>query len=150
MAANLEKIAAAVEAAGSRTPSVVLDAFLPEAPEVFGLPLRKFSLGAYLALEKLGHPFVLAANGQQVEISRWDFATALYIMATPSAEVFEAVERGRVKAAICEIADRAELHDFEQGTKILLAHIERGLAPLMPMRSATGSAQKKTAASGGH
>ena len=128
---------------------VVLDAFLPETPELFGLRLRKFSLGSYLALEKLGHPFVLSAAGQQVEVSRWDFAAALYVMATPSAEVFDAIERGQVKAAILEVADRAELHDFEEGTKILLAHIEHGLAPLMPMKEPTGGAQKKTADSVG-
>ncbi|MCW1921325.1 hypothetical protein OKA05_02100 [Luteolibacter arcticus] len=117
-------------------------------PELFGLKLRKFRLGQYLALERLGHPFVLAAGGQQVEVTRWDFATALYVMATPSADVFAAIESGRVKAAICELADRAELADFEEGTKTLLAHIERALSPLMPMKSTAGG-QKKTADSGG-
>jgi hypothetical protein len=149
MSPNLERIASAVEAAGSTTPSVVIDAFLPELPELFGLKLRKFRLGTYLALEKLGHPFVLAATGMEVEVSRWDFVTALYVMATPSADVFAAIESGTVKSAILNLADCAELNDFEEGAKILLAHIERGLASLMPMRSASGSSQKKTADSVG-
>lgn len=147
--ADLEQIAAAADAAASRTPSVVLNALVPTAPAAFGLRLRKFSLGAYLALEKLDHPFVRAAAGSKVEVTSLDVATALFVMVTPSADVFAAIESGDINAAILETADRADMANLEAGTAALMAHLERGLEPSMPMRSSSGAAQKKTADSAG-
>lgn len=147
--ANLEQIAAAAELAASRTPSVVVNALVPSAPTVFGLRLRKFSLGSYLALEKLNHPFVRAAGGSKVEVTSHDVATALFVMVTPSADVFAAIESGTVAAAILDVADRADMSNLEAGAADLMSHLERGLEPSMPMRSSGGSAQKKTAASAG-
>jgi len=146
---NLEKIAAAMESAGSRTPGVVIDAFAQACPEVFGLRLRKFSFGAFLALEKLGHPFVAAVAGSKVEATAHDIATALHVLVTPSAVIFQQIEAGTIRDAIMETADRADLSNLAAGTDALLAHIERALEPLMPMRVPEGAAQKKTAASAG-
>lgn len=150
MKPTLDRIAAAVEQAGSRTPSVVLNALLPEPPTVFGMRLRKFSLGSYLALEKLGHPFVVAAAGGRVDVTTHDAAAALYVLTTPSADVFAAIAAGTVADEILATADRADMEDLKSSVSLLMSHIERGLEPSMPMRSASGGSQKKTADSVGH
>ena len=147
--ANLEQIAAAADTAAARTPSVVINALVPALPMVFGLRLRKFSLGSYLALEKLDHPFVRAAAGSKVEVSAHDIATALHVLTTPSADVFEQIANGTITTAIMQTADRADMGRIESCASALMAHIERGLEPSMPMRSSTGGSQKKTADSAG-
>jgi len=145
MKTNLEKIADAVVEAGGRTPSAVVAAFVPESPVVFGTRLRPVSLGTWLAFEKVAHPFVTGGDN----VTTYDFAAALYILSTPSAEVFRAIRENDFEAAVLAIADETPIDQIEPAVAALQAHLERAFATAMPMRSGHEGGQKKTVASAG-
>jgi len=137
---NLEVIAAAAEEAGRRTPPTVLEAFAGATPRVFGRPIRPVSLGAWIAFEMIGHPFVM--GNEAVEM--YDFACALYILSAPSEEVLDAIQAGTFRHQVLQVADAVQVTDLEVSLDLLKSHLAKAFGTAMPMRQ-PGEAQKKTA-----
>lgn len=144
---SLQDIAAAMERTEGRNPSAVTNAFFADGPEVFGRKLRPVSLGAWLVLERIKHPFVTAGAE---EITPFDIVTALYVLSVPSSVAMAAVKAGSFEEEAWKIADDSPLSDIDGAIDALKDHIEASFATALPMRSPTGDGgQKKTAASDG-
>ena len=147
MIPELADIAEAVMTAPGTTPSAVIEAFLPDTKTVFGQMLRPVSIGTWMALEKIGHPFV--TGGEEKDISPHDVACALYILTTDTPTVFAALRDNDFERAVLTLMDRLPLGEMERSLAIMQDHFAAALANVVPMSSPHDSGQKKTAALAG-
>ncbi len=82
---------------GSRTPRAVVDAIFPTTITVGDLKLRSLSLGEFILMEKIESPLLEVEQMEDGEITLEQFAAAVFILATPFAEVEALIcDRGRV------------------------------------------------------
>lgn len=147
--AQLAAMAREQERAKVRTPSPVLAAFFPEPIEVGKLPLRPFSLGDFILLEKLGSPLLEiedADAAEEVQISVEEYAAAVFVLSAPFDQVAALVSRGpagRPEFDAAVLAFAAQIPAIELvpiGLKVRAA-IAAGFATVQGM----GSEKKTTA-----
>jgi hypothetical protein len=122
-----EQLAAAqttLNAAASRTPSRVLDAFFPEIIVAAGLTLQPFTLGSYMLLEKVGSPLI---SGGDVRAA--DVATAAVLLSLPAARARSlAADRAALDAAAFDFADRLAPTDLATLGERIAQHLNAAFA----------------------
>ena len=147
METTLEDIQAAVIADPGTTPRAVIDAFLPTGRTVFGQMLRPVSIGTWMALEKIGHPFVTGTK--EADITPHDIACALYILTTDTPTVFDALRSNMFEHSVLALMDRLPLGEMKESLETMQDHFTKALDNMVPMSSPHDTGQKKKAASAG-
>lgn len=145
MIPELKNIADAVTSDPGRTPTDVVEAFLPDPAVVFGKKLRPVSVGLWLCFEKIGHPFLTGSES----VTLYDVASAFVLLTKPTREVYAAVEQGDFRDMVLQLADELPMAGFDEVLGVLKQHFDAGCRTVLPMRSPYDSGQKKTAGSAG-
>ena len=132
-----------------KTPSTVIDAFLPDPIDVAGLELKPISMRTWLYLDKIGSPFV---RGQSGNFDLEDLLRAFYIITQPAAEVGAAIRAGdaRFSEAVDAFAERLPLTTLPQLIAKLDAHLAAEFSPRSDMvreEEGSGSGPKPIASS---
>lgn len=144
-ALDLADIQAAMEAADRQTPSVVVGAFLPVAPEVLGHRLVPITAGHDLVFQALDHP---AARGELL----WtpdQIALAIFILTRPSRDSHAAIADDSFERRFFEFLDQLPPDGLTEAAVTVMRHWLRRAATAVPMQAPGRSAQKKTADSAG-
>lgn len=141
---TLEDVAAAMEAADGRTPSAVIDAFLPKPVTRLGQKLLPLSAGHELLLAQLGHPL---ANGRPWENE--DVLLALFLFSRPSRESFAMIADDVFEARFFEFLDTIPATDIPNLGPDMVAHWLKARKTALAMENPHSSAQKKTPVSAG-
>lgn len=118
----------------TRTPSAVLTALFPDRIDVGGLPLRPLSLGDFILLEKIDSPILELDGVEEPEIGPLDLAAAIYLLATPFAQVAEQLNGGRhaFDQAVLAFASRVPAGEVLAAGAKVRAAIAAGFATALP------------------
>lgn len=143
-AATIEEITAAMMAVDGKTPSAVLEAFIPKTQTCLGRQLVPITVGHELALSQLNHPL---ATGRPWE--DMDVLTALFVFTQPSRMIFSKIAGGTFEADFFEFIDSIPTADIAGLGSDMVAHWMRSRATAIGMENPHSTTQKKTAASGG-
>ena len=141
---TLDDIAAAMAAADGKTPSAVIEAFLPKRMTHLGQKLVPMKAGHELMLAQLGHPL---ATGQPWEDI--DVLTALFVFSRPSRELFAMVEDDTFQKVFFEFIDEIPPADIPKLGSDLISYWMKTRASALSMENKHSTAQKKTAVSDG-
>lgn len=141
---TLDDIAAAIAASDGKTPSSVIEAFLPKPMSHLGKRLVPMTAGHELLLAQLGHPLATGTKWEDVDV-----LLALFVFSRPSRELFHLMEQDTFQAEFFSFIDAIPPADIAQLGSDLIAHWTRTRASALAMESRHTTAQKKTAASAG-
>lgn len=141
---TLQDIAAAMLAADGKTPTVVLDAFIPKPASHLGQALVPLSAGHELLLAQTGHPLSTGEAWQDIDV-----LMALFIFAHPSRLLFAMVADGSFEAGFFAFIDRIPTADIPRLGQDMVSHWLRNRTTALAMESEHATAQKKTAVSAG-
>jgi len=130
-----------------KTPSTVIDAFLPDPIDVAGLELKPISMRTWLYLDKIGSPFI---RGQAGDFDVEDLLRALYVITQPAAEVGAAIRAGdaRFSEAVDVFAERLPPSALPQLGVRLAGHLAAEFSPRSEMireEEGSGTGPKPTA-----
>jgi hypothetical protein len=128
---------AALDAAASRTPGPVLDAFFPDPVQLGALTFPPFTLASYMLLEKVGSPLLSGAALTAADITR---AAVLLLAPAPEARRL-AANPAALEDAAYALADRFPAAELQTLGTTLAEHLNRAFATL-PGRGATPSARE--------
>lgn len=145
MKTTLDDISAAMTAADGRTPTEVIDAFLPDCPDTFAGRMIPLTAGHYLALAKLNHPFVHRNE-------EWDaaqLAIAMFCFTRPSREIFASIDGGTFEKDLFAFLEGVPAAEMEKAASGIFSHWKAAFSTAIPMKSPHAGAQKKTADSAG-
>jgi hypothetical protein len=137
---NLDDIAAAMNAVDGRTPSNVLEAFLPKPVTHLGQKLVPLSAGHELLLAQISHPL---ATGTKWEDS--DVLMALFVFSRPSRLLFAMVADSTFEAEFFAFIDTIPTADIPKLGQDMVSHWMRSRATALAMESEHSTGQKKTA-----
>jgi hypothetical protein len=130
-----------------KTPSTVIDAFLPDPIDIAGLELKPVRMRTWLYLEKIGSPFIQGYAGNP---SLEDLLRALYVITQPAAEVGAAIRAGDApfNDAVDAFAECIPLCALPQLTTKLAEHLAAEFLPRAEMvreEEGSGTGPKPTA-----
>lgn len=127
---NLEQLRHAATTAAEKTPTVVVDAFVPEPVQVAGMELRPISIQTWLFLEKIKSPFTKAI-AKDAEIPFKEILSTMYVIVAPVEEVGAAIRRGNeaFEAAVEVFASKIPFRHLEAVATALAKHIADEFAP---------------------
>ena len=137
---TLDEIASAREAVSGRTPSAVLDAFLPKPVSSLGRKLVPLMAGHELLLSQLGHPFVTGAAFEDIDV-----LMALFVFSHPSRHLFALVAADEFEAEFFKFIDGIPMPDVPALGNDMVAHWLRSRRTALEMESPHSTSQKKTA-----
>ena len=143
---SLSNIADAMMAVDGKTPTAVLDAFLPKAATHLGKKLLPLSAGHELLLAQTSHPLATGAKWEDVDV-----LMALFIFSNPSRLLFGMVADGSFEAEFLGFIDEIPSADIPKLGSDMVSHWLKSRATALGMESDSnsGGAQKKTADSDG-
>lgn len=118
---------AARDKSAHRTPSIILDAFLPERVQAGDIPLNPVTMSVIMVLEKINSPF-LGGN----EIKYQHIAEALVVFTQPIANVRAALGNGTLPDLVNELADRLDMSVLAQAVPAIAAHIAKAFETAIP------------------
>jgi hypothetical protein len=135
---ELTDIAAAMEAVDGKTPTTVLEAFLPKVATHLGKRLVPLTAGHELALAQLGHPLATGTKWEDVDV-----LMALFVFSRPSREVFAMIAGGTFEDDFFGFIDSIPSADIPKLGNDMVAHWMRSRATALAMESPTPGTQKK-------
>jgi len=144
--ANLEQLQEAIKNTEGKTPSEILEAFIPKGKTVGGVPLVDITFGHGLFLSSIDHPL---ASGKIDDWQAYDIAVALFAFTRSSKELTRLIREDRLEDSLYEFLDGIPMDEVEQSSAILIAHYFGSIKTIVPMNSPEGvKAQKKTRLAG--
>lgn len=139
---DLDELQEAIKNAEGRTPSEILEAFLPKGKKVGGLPLVDITFGHGLFLSSIEHPL---STGKIDDWTGYDIAIALFAFTRSSKELTRLVREDSLEDALYEFLDEIPVAEVEESASILIAHYFGSMKTIVPMESPEGlKGQKKT------
>ena len=91
-------------------PRQVVDAVYPEKIVIGGVDMLPMTLGTWLFLQKINHPFLKMAKHNSgkanIDISLFDVVSLLFVMSHLASECAELHKNGRFETAVNEFADK--------------------------------------------
>lgn len=144
MLEELEDLAAAVNAADGKTPSALLDAFLPKPSTFLGNRLLPLTAGHELLLSQVSHP--LANGGEWKDM---DVMMALFIFSKPSRELFSFIADDTFESEFFAFLDSVPSGDVAKLGDAMVSHWLKSRSTALAMESPDSNAQKKTEGSDG-
>ena len=143
---NLDELQEAIKNAEGRTPSEILEAFLPKGKKVGGVPLVEINFGNGLFLSSIEHPL---STGKIDDWTGYDIAIALFAFTRSSKELTRLVREDELEDALYEFLDGIAMAEVEESASILIAHYFGAMKTIVPMNSPEGvKGQKKTLSAG--
>lgn len=143
---NLDQLQEAIKNTEGKTPSEILQAFIPKGKKVGGVPLVDITFGHGLFLSNINHPL---ATGQIDDWKPYDIAVALFAFTRSSKELTRLIREDRLEDSLYEFLDGIAMDEVEQSSAILIAHYFGSMKTIVPMDSPEGvKAQKKTISDG--
>lgn len=114
----------------SKTPSTVIDAYLPEPLAIGALELPPIRMRTWLYLEKINSPFVQGVKDSS-EITMEDLIRTLYVITQPADRVRHAIRAGEaaLAGAVDAFADTLPVHLLPELTAKLAAHLQAEFSP---------------------
>ncbi len=143
-APDLNDIAAAIRSADGKTPSPVIDAFLPAPVSHLGRSLVALTAGHELLLSQTRHPLTTGAAWEDQDV-----LMALFIFSNPSRLLFARVADGTFEAEFFLFIDSIPASDISSLGAAMIGHWLSNRKTALPMHSEHSSGQKKTADSDG-
>jgi len=99
-------------------PQPVVDAIYPDKIVIGGVEMREMSLGTWLFLQKINHPFLKIAKIQsgkaKVDISMFDVVSLLFVMSHLPSECAALHRNGKFETAVTEFADQIPAAEIPQ------------------------------------
>lgn len=143
---SLEQLQEAIQNTEGKTPSEILEAFMPKGKTVGGVPLVDVTFGHGLFLSNINHPL---ATGQIDDWKPYDIAVALFAFTRTSKELTQLIREDRLEDSLYEFLDAIPMDEVEQSSAILIAHYFGSMKTIVPMDAPEGvKAQKKTRSGG--
>ena len=130
--ASLQPLHEKLAEVADKTPSTVVEAFLPDPVELGGIELPPITLRTWLYLEKIESPFV---RGGAAKTTLEDLLRALYVISQPPGEVGAAIRAGgeRLTQAVDTFAERLSLAHLPHLAAKLAGHLSAEFSPRADM-----------------
>lgn len=143
-APSLELLTQAMEHADGKTPSEVLDAFLPDAIKISGIALVPVSAGHDLFLSKIGHPLATRQPWQA-----HDVAVGLFVLSRKSSELFPLLAADAFEDELYRFLDEVRIGALDAAATAMVAHWIKSRATVCPMGLPEHAGSKKKRGSAG-
>jgi hypothetical protein len=125
-------------------PRPVVDAIYPDKIVIGGVEMREMSLGTWLFLQKINHPFLKIAKIQsgkaKVDISMFDVVSLLFVMSHLPSECAALQRNGKFETAVTEFADQIPAAEIPQLPEAIRVYFSKQFETAIPY------GQKKTPA----
>lgn len=144
--ASLEQLQEAIQNTEGKTPSEILQAFIPKGKKVGGITLVDITFGHGLFLSNINHPL---STGKLDNWQPYDIAVALFAFTRSSKELTRLIKEDELEESLYEFLDAIPMDEVEQSATILMAHYFGSMKTIVPMDAPEGvKAQKKTRSAG--